>query len=116
MAERRTEAEPVDIARFQRTGDVIADALKLRRSDQTMVAGDPLLGRPAPAAVAAQRIGGGPQMDLCVCELMKLQVDCKREQARFKLMLQVRRCPAPLHFAYRAVIGAVFVFRLLVLM
>ena len=63
VAERRTEAEPVNIGRFQRTGDVIAGALKLRRSDQTMVAGDLILARLAPAAVAAQRIGGGPLMD-----------------------------------------------------
>ena len=45
-------------------GDVIADALKLHDADQTMVAGDLLLARLAPAAVAAQRIGGGPLMDL----------------------------------------------------
>jgi hypothetical protein len=68
VAERRTEADPVNIDRFQRTGDVIAEAPKLRRwiyrSDQTMVAGDLLLPRLAPAAVGAQRIGGGPLMDL----------------------------------------------------
>ncbi len=44
--------------------EVIAEALRMHAADQIMVAGDLLLGCLPPAAIEAQRVGGGPLGDL----------------------------------------------------